>query len=109
MVAVGIISAAAVAIWLAIRSDVWSREEAGRDLEVDCRAERIHQLADTAERLRAELGREPTVREIYAAIESEEWGEETAHEPAKIGVDPVIDLRARVQRVKESQAESSIA
>lgn len=109
MVVVGIISVAAVAIWLAIWSDVWSREEAGRDLEVDYRAERIHQLADTTERLREEFGREPTVREIYAAIDSEEWGEGRSPEPTRIGVDPVIDLRARVLRIKESQAESSVA
>ena len=109
MVAIGIISVAAAAIWLAIWSDVWSREEADRDLEIDYRAERIHQLADTAERLREKLGKEPTVREIYAAIESEEWGEENSHEPAKTGIDPVIDLRARVLRIKESQAKSSVA
>ena len=109
MVAVGIISVAAIAIGLAIWSDVWSREEAGRDLEIDYRTERIHQLADTADRLHGELGREPTVREIYAAIDSEEGGEENSLEPVRVNVDPVIDLRARVLRIKESQAESSVA
>jgi len=109
VVVIGIISVAAFAIWLAVWSDVWSREEADRDLEIDYRAERIHQLADTAERLRDEFGREPTVREIYAAIEAEEWGEENSHELVRIGVDPVIDLRARVLRIKEGQDESSVA
>lgn len=109
MVAIGIISVAAFAIWLAIWADVWSREEADRDLEIDHRAERIHQLADVAERLREELGKEPTVREIYAAIESEEWGKESTPEPDTIEADPVIDLRTRVLRIKESQAEASVA
>lgn len=105
MVVIGIISVAAFAIWLTIWTDVASREEDDRTLEVDYRAERLYQLANTAERLREELGREPSVREIYAAIGSEE----SAHEPGEIEVNPVIDLRARVQRIKESRAESSVA
>lgn len=109
MVAIGIISVAAFAIWLAVWSDVWSREEADRDLEIDYRPERIYELADVADRLREEFGREPTVREIYAAIESDEWGEANSSEPDEIGVDPVIDLRARVLRIKEGQNESSVA
>jgi hypothetical protein len=109
VVVIGVISVAAFAIWLAIWTDVMSREEEGRVLEVDYRAERYYQLADTAERLRDELGREPSVREIYAAIESEGWGQESSHEVDEIEVDPVIDLRARVLRIKESQAESSVA
>jgi hypothetical protein len=109
VVVIGIISAAAFAIWLAIWTDVMSREEEDRGLETDHRAERYYQLADTAERLRDELGREPSVREIYAAIDSADPDEGSVHEPDAIETDPVIDLRARVLRIKESQAESSVA
>ena len=109
MVVIGIISVAAFAIWLTIWTDVTSREEDDRAVEVDYRAERLYQLADTAERLRDEFGREPSVREIYAAVEAEEWVEESDHEPDEIEVDPVIDLQARVLRIKESRAESSVA
>ena len=98
MVAIGIISVAAFAIWLAVWSDVWSREEADRDLEIDYRAERIYELADVADRLREKLGREPTVREIYAAIEPDEPETET-----------VVDLRQRIRRITKDSDEAQIA
>ena len=52
------------------------------------RASRYELLAAAAADLRLELGREPSVREIYAAVEADE------HE-----ADQVVDLRARVDRV----------
>ena len=88
MVVIGIISLGAFAIWLAIWSDVMSREEAGRDSEIDYREVRFDQLSDAADALRDELGREPTVREIYGAIEADESA-----------VDDVIDLTERTRRI----------
>lgn len=97
MVVIGIISLGAFAIWLAIWSDVMSREEAGRDLEVDYRELRFAQLSNAADALRDELGREPTVREIYGAIETGESA-----------VDDVIDLRERTRRVTGDVAGQSV-
>jgi DNA-directed RNA polymerase specialized sigma subunit len=48
---------------------------------------RIVELADAAEHLREEINREPTVRDVHAAIEMEESE-----------IDAVIDLRSRVDR-----------
>jgi hypothetical protein len=58
------------------------------DAELVQRASRYAEVATTAERLRMELGREPTVREIYAAVDT------PAPEP-----EPESDLRARIDRI----------
>ncbi len=58
------------------------------DPAIDQRALRFETLAATAADLEAVLGREPSVREIYAAIEPEE--SET---------NQVVDLRTRVDRI----------
>jgi hypothetical protein len=50
-------------------------------------------LPPAAADLRTELGREPSVREIYAAIETDESESDTSE------TDQVVDLRMRVDRI----------
>ena len=76
-----------------IWSDAVQREADDIDPEIEQRAARFEALAAAAADLRTEFGREPSVREIYAAIESDESeldGRET---------DQVVDLRMRVDRI----------
>ena len=58
------------------------------DLAIEQRGLRFETLAATAADLQAVLGREPSVRETYAAIDP--------YEPA---TDQVVDLQTRVGRI----------
>lgn len=109
MVVIGIIGAVALAVWAVVVADLSSRREGGQEAEVDHRAERYWLLAETAERLYEELGREPSVREIYAAIEPERDGRREDSSSVEEGDGPVIDLRARVERITEPAPDPSVA
>ena len=88
MTALIIVGVAVLAIVAVIWSDVAQREADDIDPEIEQRASRFEILAAAAADLHAELGREPSVREIYAAIEPDE--PETYQ---------VVDFRARVDRI----------
>ena len=88
MVMLVIIGVAVLAVAVVIWSDVAQREDDDIDPEMEERVSRYEILAAAASDLRVELGREPSVREIYAAVE--------ADEPE---ADQVVDLRTRVDRV----------
>lgn len=88
MVMFVIIGVTVLAIVAVIWSDVAQCDDDDIDPVVEHRASRYDTLAAAAEDLRAELGREPSVREIYAVVESDE--PET---------DRVVDLRSRVDRI----------
>ena len=83
-----IVGVAVLAIVAVIWSDVAQRAADDIDPEIEYRASRFEILAAAAADLHAELGREPSVREIYAAIEREE--------PKTY---QVVDLRTRVDRI----------
>lgn len=93
MIAFVIGGVAVLVIAAVIWSDVAQREADRIDPEIDQRAMRFEALAAAAAELHAQLGREPTVREIYAAIESD--GPELNETEA----DKVVDLRTRVDRI----------
>ena len=88
MVMIVVIGAAVLAIVAVIWSDLAQRAADEVDPAIEQRALRFETLAAVAEGLHAELGREPSVREIYAAIEPDE--------PES---DQVVDLRTRVDRI----------
>jgi hypothetical protein len=104
-----VIGAAVLAIVAVVWSDMAQRVADDIDPAIEQRALRFETLAATAADLQVVLGREPSVREIYTAIDSADGEEGSANEPDEIETDPVIDLRARVLRIKESQAESPVA
>ena len=81
--AVGVLAIVAV-VW----SDVAQRHDDDIDPMIEQRASRYEAFAVVAADLRLELGREPSVREIYAVVE--------ADEPE---ADQVVDLRTRVDRI----------
>ena len=83
-----VIGAAVLAIVAVVWSDMAQRVADDIDPAIEQRALRFETLAATAADLEAVLGREPSVREIYAAIEP--------HEPE---ADQVVDLRTRVERI----------
>ena len=93
MIAVIIVGVAVLVIAAVIWSDAAQRETDDIDPEIEQRAARFETLAAAAEDLRTELGREPSVREIYAAIETNE------SEPDTSETDQVVDLRMRVDRI----------
>ena len=93
MIAVIIVGVAVVVIVAVIWSDAAQREADDIDPEVQQRAARFETLAAAAADLRTELGREPSVREIYAAIETDESESDTSE------TDQVVDLRMRVDRI----------
>jgi len=88
MVMFVVIGAAVLAIVAVVWSDMAQRAADEVDPAIEQRALRFETLAAVSEGLHAELGREPSVREIYAAIER--------HEPKS---DEVVDLRTRVDRI----------
>ena len=88
MVMFVVIGAAVLAIVAVVWSDMAQRAADDIDPAIEQRALRFETLAATAADLQAVLGREPSVREIYAAIEP--------HEPE---ADQVVDLRTRVDRI----------
>jgi len=88
MVMFVVIGAAVLAIVAVVWSDLAQRAADDIDPAIEQRALRFEALAATAADLQAVLGREPSVREIYAAIERDE--PET---------DQVVDLRTRVDRI----------
>ena len=88
MVMFVVIGVAVLAIVAVVWSDVAQRAADDIDPAIDQRALRFETLAATAADLQAVLGREPSVREIYAAIE-----------PDEIETDQVVDLRTRVDRI----------
>jgi hypothetical protein len=69
------------------------------DSEIHERASRYEILAAAAADLRIELGREPTVREIYAAVETNGDGANAALDADEVEADRVVDLRARIDRI----------
>lgn len=83
-----IVAVAVLAIGTVIWSDASRWEDRDIDLEVEHRTSRYEAFATVAADLRIELGREPSVREIYAAVESDEPD-----------ADQVVDLRSRVDRL----------
>ena len=83
-----IVAVAFLAIVTVIWSDASRRKDGEIDPEVEHRASRYEAFATVAADLRIELGREPSVREIYAAVESDEPD-----------ADQVVDLRSRVDRL----------
>ncbi|MGB5381904.1 MAG: hypothetical protein WBO25_13005 [Acidimicrobiia bacterium] len=83
-----VIGVAVLAIVAVIWSDMAQRSAADIDPAIEQRALRFETLAATAADLQAVLGREPSVREIYAAIE-----------PDEPEADQVVDLRTRVDRI----------
>ena len=93
MIAVIIVGVAVVVIVAVIWSDAAQREADDIDPEIEQRAARFESLAAAAADLRTELGREPSVREIYAAIETDESESDTSE------TDHVVDLRTRVDRI----------
>ena len=86
-----VIGAAVLAIVVVVWSDMAQRAADDVDPAIEQRALRFETLAAVAEGLHAELGREPSVREIYAAIEPDE--------PKEPKSDQVVDLRTRVDRI----------
>lgn len=88
MVMFVVIGVAVLAIVAVIWSDMAQRSAADIDPAIEQRALRFETLAATAADLQAVLGREPSVREIYAAIE-----------PDEPEADQVVDLRTRVDRI----------
>jgi hypothetical protein len=93
MIAVIIVGVAVLVIVAVIWSDAAQREADDIDPEVQQRAARFETLAAAAADLHAKLGREPSVREIYAAIETNESESDTSE------TDQVVDLRMRVDRI----------
>lgn len=93
MITVIIVGVAVLVIVAVIWSDAAQREADDIDPEVQQRAARFETLAAVAADLRTELGREPSVREIYAAIETDESESDTSE------TDQVVDLRMRVDRI----------
>ena len=94
MVMFVVIGAALLAIVAVVWSDMAQRAADEVDPAIEQRALRFETLAAVAEDLHAELGREPSVREIYAAIEPDE-----PKEPKEPKSDQVVDLRTRVDRI----------
>jgi hypothetical protein len=88
MVILVVIGAAVLAILAVVWSDMAQRAADDIDPAIEQRALRFETLAATAADLQAVLGREPSVREIYAAIE-----------PDETETDRVVDLRTRVDRI----------
>jgi hypothetical protein len=88
MVMFVVIGVAVLAIVAVVWSDMAQRSAADIDPAIEQRALRFETLAATAADLQAVLGREPSVREIYAAIE-----------PDEPEADQVVDLRTRVDRI----------
>ena len=88
-----IVGVAVLVIVAVIWSDAAQREADDIDPEIEQRAARFESLAAAAADLRTELGREPSVREIYAAIETDESESDTSE------TDHVVDLRTRVDRI----------
>ena len=88
MVILVVIGAAVLAILAVVWSDMAQRAADDIDPAIEQRALRFETLAATAADLQAVLGREPSVREIYAAIE-----------PDETEADQVVDLRTRVDRI----------
>ena len=88
MVMFVVIGAAVLAIVAVVWSDMAQRSADDIDPAIEQRALRFETLAATAADLQAVLGREPSVREIYAAIE-----------PDEPETDQVVDLRTRMDRI----------
>jgi hypothetical protein len=88
MVMFVITAVAVLAIVAVIWSDVAQRDDDDIDPVIEQRAARYEAFAVVAADLRLELGREPSVREIYAVVE--------ADEPE---ADQVVHLRRRVDRI----------
>ena len=88
MVILIVIGAVVLAILAVVWSDMAQRAADDIDPAMEQRALRFETLAATAADLQAVLGREPSVREIYAAIE-----------PDETEADQVVDLRTRVDRI----------
>ena len=88
MVMFVVIGVAVLAIVAVVWSDRAQRVADDIDPAIEKRALRFEILAATAADLQVVLGREPTVREIYAAIE-----------PDEPETDQVVDLRTRVDRI----------
>jgi hypothetical protein len=93
MVMFVITAVAVLAIVAVIWSDVAQRDDDDIDQVIEQRASRYEAFAVVAADLRLELGREPSVREIYAVVEADE---PEADEPE---ADQVVDLRTRVDRI----------
>ena len=93
MVMFVITAVAVLAIVAVIWSDVAQRHDDDIDPVIEQRASRYEAFAVVAADLRLELGREPSVREIYAVVEADE---PEADEPE---ADQVVDLRRRVDRI----------
>ena len=93
MVMFVITAIAVLAIVAVIWSDVAQRHDDDIDPVIEQRASRYEAFAVVAADLRLELGREPSVREIYAVVEADE---PEADEPE---ADQVVDLRRRVDRI----------
>lgn len=83
-----IVAVAVLAIVTVIWSDASRWDDGDIDPEIEQRASRYEAFATVAADLRFELGREPSAREIYAAVESDEPD-----------ADQVVDLRSRVDRL----------
>ena len=98
MVMFVITAVAVLAIVAVIWSDVAQRHDDDIDPVIEQRASRYEAFAVVAADLRLELGREPSVREIYAVVEADEpeADEPEADEPE---ADQVVDLRRRVDRI----------
>ena len=88
MVMFVVIGVAVLAIVAVVWSDMAQRSADDVDPAIEQRALRFEALAATAADLEAVLGREPSVREIYAAIE-----------PDELETDQVVDLRTRMDRI----------
>jgi hypothetical protein len=93
MIAFVIVGIAILVIAAVIWSDVAQRAADDIDPEIERRAVRFETLAAAAADLHDELGREPSVREIYAAIEPD------GSELDETGTDEVVDLRTRIDRI----------
>jgi hypothetical protein len=93
MMALVIVGVAVLAIVAVIWSDAAQRAADDIDPEIEQRAVRFETLSAAAADLHAKLGREPSVREIYAAIEPD------GHELNETETHDVVDLRTRIDRV----------
>lgn len=104
MIWVGVFGGLMALLAIAAAIAVGYREAEEEQLELlETRAERLFRLADAADELRAELGREPSVREIYeaAAALNEDGTDESAaaDEAAERPGEVLIDLRRRVAEI----------
>ena len=103
MIWVGVFGGLMALLAIAAAIAVGYREAEEEQLELlETRAERLFRLADAADELRAELGREPSVREIYeaaAALNEDGTDDSAADEAAEVPSDVLIDLRRRVAEI----------